>query len=107
MTSLVKQPTRPTSLDNEDEDQVVPTPARTLPEWANGLGSADAPQRAESVEHSRRRGKKAEEMSWELRTETVGPVREYDKVSPCASRVRFALIYSHHLGECTLHMLVN
>jgi len=107
MTSLVKQPTRPTSLDNEDEDQVVPTPARTLPEWANGLGSADAPQRAESVEHSRRRGKEAEEMSWELRTETVGPVREYDEVSPCASRVGLALIYSHHLERCKLHMLVN
>lgn len=107
MTSSVKQPTRPTTIDNKDKDQVEPTPARTLPEWANGLGNADAPPRAESVEHSRRRGKEAEEMSWELRTETVGPVREYDEVSPRTSRVRSALIYSHHLERCKLHMLVN
>jgi hypothetical protein len=56
-----------------------PTPARTLPERANGLGSADAPEGSGSVEHHRTR--EQEEMSWELRTDTVGPAREYDEVS--------------------------
>lgn len=53
--------------------------ARGLPEWVNGLGSADAPEVGESVEHGRAR--EQEEMSWELRTDTVGPVREYAEVS--------------------------
>jgi len=56
------------------------TPARTLPEWANGLESADAPEGAESVEHDRG-ARQQEEMSWELRTDTVGPAREYEEVS--------------------------
>jgi hypothetical protein len=73
--------TKPVLLEHQEEDQEDPIPSRTLQEWANGLGSADAPQRAESVEHSRKRGKEADEMSWELRTETAGPVREYDEVS--------------------------
>jgi hypothetical protein len=63
-----------------DADNHARTPARTLPEWANGLGSADAPEGAESVEHSRG-GRQQEEMSWELRTDTVGPAREYEEVS--------------------------
>lgn len=62
-----------------DVDNPVRMPARTLPEWANGLGSADAPEGAESVEHNRTR--QQDEMSWELRTDTVGPGREYDDVS--------------------------
>jgi hypothetical protein len=73
--------TRPVLLEHQEEDQEDPIPSRTLQEWANGLGSADAPQRADSVEHSRKRGKEPEEMSWELRTVTAGPVREYDEVS--------------------------
>jgi hypothetical protein len=63
-----------------DADDHARTPARTLPEWANGLESADAPEGAESVEHSRG-ARQQEEMSWELRTDTVGPVREYEQVS--------------------------
>jgi hypothetical protein len=63
-----------------DADNHARTPARTLPEWANGLESADAPEGAESVEHSRG-GQRQEEMSWELRTDTVGPAREYEEVS--------------------------
>jgi hypothetical protein len=57
--------------------------ARTLPEWANGLSSADTPQLAEdgSVEHNRGTSKEREEMSWDLRTETAGPSREYTEVS--------------------------
>jgi len=62
-----------------DADNHARTPARTLPEWANGLGNADAPEGAESVEHNR--GRTQEEMSWKLRTDTVGPAREYEEVS--------------------------
>lgn len=68
------------ALVNPDANNHARTPARTLPEWANGLGSADAPEGAESVEHNRG-GRQQEEMSWELRTETVGPAREYEEVS--------------------------
>jgi hypothetical protein len=63
-----------------DADNHARTPARTLPAWANGLGSADAPEGAESVEHNRG-ARQQEEMSWELRTDTVGPAREYEEVS--------------------------
>jgi hypothetical protein len=63
-----------------DADNHARTPARTLPEWANGLGSADAPEGAESVEHNRG-ARQQEEMSWDLRTDTVGPLREYEEVS--------------------------
>ena len=62
-----------------DANNHARTPARTLPEWANGLESADAPEGAESVEHNR--GRTQEEMSWKLRTDTVGPAREYEEVS--------------------------
>ena len=65
-----------------DADNHARTPARTLPEWANGLGSADAPEGAESVEHNRG-ARQQEEMSWDLRTDTVGPAREYEEVSTC------------------------
>jgi hypothetical protein len=54
-------------------------PPRTLPEWAHGLGNADAPEGAENVEHDREI-QQQEEMSWELRTDTVGPAREYEEV---------------------------
>jgi hypothetical protein len=68
------------ALVNPDANNDARTPARTLPEWANGLESADAPEGAESVEHNRG-GRQQEEMSWELRNDTVGPGREYEEVS--------------------------
>jgi hypothetical protein len=67
-------------LINPDGSRHAPTPARTLPEWANGLESADAPEVAESVEHNRG-ARQQEEMSWELRTDTVGPAWEFEEVS--------------------------
>lgn len=63
-----------------DANNHARTPARTLPEWANGLESADAPERAESVDQNRG-ARQQEEMSRELRTDTVGPAREYEEVS--------------------------
>ena len=68
------------ALLNPDDSYHAPTPARTLPEWADGLESADPPEGAESVEHIRG-VREQEEMSWELRTDTVGPTREYEEVS--------------------------
>jgi len=60
-----------------DHDTPVETSARTIPGWVDGLGSAGAPETAQDVDHDLAR----EEMSWELRTDTVGPAREYDEVS--------------------------
>ena len=64
-------------LINMDRDTPVQTSARTITGWVNGLGSADAPVNVQDVEHDLAR----EEMSWELRTDTVGPTREYEEVS--------------------------
>ena len=60
-----------------DHDPPVQSSAQTIPGWVNGLGSADAPGNVQDVEHDLAR----EEMSWELRTDTVGPAREYEEVS--------------------------
>jgi len=68
------------ALLDPDDSHHAPTPARTLPEWANGLESADASEGAESLEH-KIGVQEQEEMSWELRTDTVGPTREYEEVS--------------------------
>jgi hypothetical protein len=85
-----------------DADNHACTPARTLPEWANGLESADAPEGAESVEHNRG-VRQQEEMSWDLRTDTVGPLREYEEVR----LVSFKLTRSHHSENCKLHTHVS
>jgi len=74
------QDRKASALVGSDDGRHAPTPARTLPGWASGLESADAPERAESVEHIRE-VREQDEMSWELRTDIVGPTREYEEVS--------------------------
>ena len=60
-----------------DHDPPVQTSAQTIPGWVDGLGSAGAPETAQDVDHDVAR----DEMSWELRTDSVGPTREYEEVS--------------------------